>query len=175
MAAVVQVQISTGAGPTTASAEGGVTFGRDDTVVSSAAIPKPTAAGTNYSWYKTLLLMVTSGGGTSNLSNRSIRHTTSPGAIPTGAKLHFKDGGDTYTQASSGNKPTDNATTDDATPSTYTAMTTSAQVWDASSEAAVNATRNGNMVLAVLGIASTWASGGGSVALPDLEFGYDES
>lgn len=175
MAATVQVQINTGAGPTVGSAEGGVTFGRDDLVISTAAIPKPTAAGTNYSWYKTLMLMVTANGGTSNLSNRTIRHTTSPSAMPTGGELHFKDGGASYTQATSGNKPTDNGTTDLADPATYTAMTTTAQTWHAASAAAVNSTRNGNFVLVVLGISSTWASGGGSVTLPDMEFGYDES
>jgi hypothetical protein len=176
MAATVQAQISTGATPTVATAETGTfTLGRDDVPQSLVAIPKPLTAGSAYSWLKWFSLMVTAGGGASNISNRTIRHTTSPVAIPTGAKLHFKDGGATYAQATSGTKPADNGTTDDATPAGFTLMTTAAQVWHATVAAAVNSTRNGNYVNVILGIASTWASGGGEVSLPQLEFGYDES
>jgi hypothetical protein len=176
MAAVVQAQISIGAGPTVTSAESGTnTFGRDDIQQSVVGTPKPAAAGTAYSWYKTFSLMVTSGGGASNILNRTVRHTVSPVAMPTGGELHFKDGGASYVQATSGNKPTDNGTTDLADVATWTGMTTTAQAWHAASAAAVNSTRNGNYVLIMLGISSTWASGGGEVGLPQIELGYDES
>ena len=174
MAATVIIYISTGAGPTNADAEAtGIKFNREDTPTGTAPIPKPTAAGTNYSWYKTLYLNVTAGGGTTSLSNRKIRFATSPS---TGLTGFFKDGGDTYAQATSGNKPSDNGTTNDATPSTYTALTTSFQNYDTASEAATNSTRNGNYVLAVSGVSNNYAGGAGSaIALPNLELQYDEA
>ena len=173
MAAVTKINISTGAGPTNADAEAtGIKFNREDSVSGTTAIPKPTATGTNYSWYKTLYLNVESGGGSTNILNRKIRMASAPSA---GLTLFWKDGADTYTQATSGNKPTDNGTTDDATPSGYTAMTTSFATTDATSEAATNSTRNGNYVNVVCGVSNLYAGGAGSsIALPNIEVQYDE-
>lgn len=174
MAATVQARIFTGASEGTgASAEGGVVFNREDTATGTTAVPKPTATGTNYSWYKNLGLYVTAGGGSTSISNRKIRMATAPS---TGLTLHFKDGTTTYTQAASGNKPTDDAAANDATPSTYTAMTTSFQTWDAASAAATNTTRNGNFVKVIGGVANNYAGGAGAgIALPNLELQYDEA
>jgi hypothetical protein len=174
MAATVQAQINTGAGPTIGSAEGGIGFGLADSVLSGGTpVTKPTSAGTNYSWYKTLHLQVTAGGGSTSLSERKVRFATAPS---TGLHGFFKDGADTYTQATSGNKPTDNATTDGATPATYTALSTTFQTWDAASEAATNSTRNGNYIVLVGGVASNFAGGAGSTtALPNIELQYLET
>lgn len=174
MAAVVKVYIATGAGPTTADAEAtGIKFNREDTAVGTTPIPKPTAAGTNYSWYKSLFLYVESGGGSTSLSNRKIRFATAP---TTGLTADFKDGGATYTQATSGNKPADDGTTDGAVPATYTSLTTTFQNYDTASVAATNTTRNGNYVLVVGGVSNNYAGGAGSaVALPNIELQYDEA
>jgi hypothetical protein len=139
----------------------------------TSPITKPTAAGTAYSWHKTLLLMVTGHGGATSLSDRKIRFDT---AAQTGLYGFFKDGADTYTQATSGNKPADDVTTDGAVPSTWTAISTTFQTWDAASEAAVNSTRNGNFVQVLVGVGSNYAAGAGaSIALPDLQLQYLES
>jgi hypothetical protein len=171
MAAVVQAQIAVGAGPTLSSAEGGITFGRDDLVTSTAPIPKPTATGTAYSWAKTLLLMVTSGGGSTAITDRQIKFGSSPS---TGIYGFFKDGGASYTQAAA--VLAADAGTTGATPSTWTALTTSPQTWHAASVAATNSTRNGNYVLTGLGIGDNYAGGAGSaIAVPDLVLSYTEA
>ena len=174
MAASTKINISTGAGPTNADAEAtGIKFNREDTATGTTAVPKPTAAGTNYSFYKTLYLNVESGGGSTSISNRAIRYASSPSA---GLTVFFKDGGDTYTQATSGNRPADNGTTNDATPATYTAMTTSFQNYDTASEAATNSTRNGNYVIVAAGVSNNYVGGAGSaIALPNIELRYDEA
>jgi hypothetical protein len=119
------------------------------------------------------MLYVESGGGSTSLSNRKIRFATSPS---TGLTGFFKDGGTSYTQATSGNKPSDNGSTNDATPSTYTALSTSFQTYDAASAAATNSTRNGNYVLVVGGVSNNYAGGAGSaIALPNTEVQYDEA
>lgn len=174
MAATLQARIHTGASEGTgASAETGVKMNREDTQTGTTPIPKPTATGTAYSWIKNLSLYVTAGGGSTALSNRKIRMATSPS---TGLTLDFKDGTNTYTQASSGNKPTDNATTDDAVPATWTGLTTSFQSWDNASAAATNSTRNGNLVQVICGVSNLFVGGAGSAtALPNLELQYDEA
>ncbi len=172
MAATVEIAIENGGTPTVANAESGFTFGRDDNVASSARIPKPNSAATNYSWYKTLALRVTAGGGSTSLLNRDFYLGSAPS---TGLTLHFKAVA-SYTQATSGNKPSDNATTNDATPATYTLATTSAQAYDAATVAASNGTINGSHLQVVAGVAATFAGGAGpSIALPDFKFEYDES
>lgn len=171
MAATVQAQISTGSGPTVGSAEGGVTFGRDDSVTSTTPIPKPTSTGTAYSYYKTLHLQVTGGGGSTSISDRQIKWGSSPS---TGLYGFFKDGGTSYTQAT-GNLASDSGT-QGATPATWTALTTSPQTWHAGSVAATNSTRNGDYVLTGVGIGDNYAGGAGSaIALPDLVLSYTEA
>lgn len=172
MAATVQAQISVGAGPTITNAETGITFGRDDTQVSTTPVPVPTAAGTNRSWYKTIHLQVTGGGGSTSISNRRISWATAPGTGMTG---YFKDGGASYVQATGVNKPPDDASVNDSTPATYTALTTTPQVWHVTSAAAVNATRNGNYCLVAAGLSFLFAGGGGSNTLPNIVTTYDEA
>lgn len=171
MAAVVQAQIAVGAGPTISSAEGGFTFGRDDNVTSTATIPKPIATGTAYSWQKSLLLMVTSGGGTTSITDRQIKLGS---AAATGLYPFFKDGGGTYAQATA--VVAADSGTQGATPATWTALTTTAQTWHAASVAATNSTRNGNFVLVGLGVGDNYAGGASSAAaVPDLVLSYTEA
>ena len=172
--ATVQARVFTGASEGTgASAEGGVKFNREDTASGTTPIPKPTATGTNYSWNKNLGLYVTGGGGSTAITNRKVALAA---AAATGLTLHFKDGGATYAQATSGNKPTDDGAANGATPTGFTAMTTSYQTWDAASEAATDSDRNGNLVTVVLGVDNTYAGGASTnVTLPDISLQYDEA
>lgn len=174
MAAVLTIFVATGAGPTNADAEAtGIKFNKEDTAVGTTAIPKPTAAGTVYSWYKTLFLQVVSGGGSTSISNRKIRMASAPSA---GLTLNWKDGADTYTQATDSNNPADDGSTDDAVPATWTAMTTSFVTTDATSEAATNSTRSGNYIQVLLGVSNLYVGGAGSaIALPNIEVQYDEA
>lgn len=170
MAATVQARIFTeGSG---ANAETGIVFNREDSQSGTTPVPKPTATGTNYSWYKNLALYVTAGGGSTSLSNRKARITASPAA---GLLLCFKDGGATYVQATGSNKPADNTSANGAVPTGWTQLTTTFQTWDATSVAATNNARNGNFVQVLLGVDATYAGGAGSnIALPTLELQYDE-
>lgn len=173
MAATLQAQINTGTGPTVSNAETGIGFGLADAVdAGSSPITKPNSAGTNYSYYKTLHLAVTATAATS-ISDRKIRFATSPA---TGLHGFFKDGGSTYTQATSANKPADNTTTDGATPSGYTALSTTFQTWDATAVSAGTTGRNGNYVIVVVGVSSNYTGGAGSaIALPNIELQYTET
>jgi hypothetical protein len=172
MAAVVQVQQGTGAGPTLANAEGGVKFTKDDAINSGTTpINIPTSLGTNYSWKKSFALVVTSGGGSTSLSNRKILWGSSP---TTGLHAYFHDQ-PTYAQAAGGDF-TDDATSNNKVPTNYTEITTSAQTWHAGSAAATNSTRNGDWVETVFGCGSDYTGGAGSaIALPDLKYQYDEA
>lgn len=175
-AAVTQLQIGTGAGPTWgvggASAEGGIKFNREDTATGTTPVPIPTATGTNYSWYKTLALAVT-GAGTTTISNRKV-YTS--GAPTTGLYLFYKAVG-AYTQATSGNAPGDSGS-QGATPSTYSTVPTaqgSAATWDANGVAS-NAGANGQFIQLVCGVGNNYVSGAGNaIALPDFKFQYDEA
>ena len=171
MAATTKINISYGAGPTNADAEAtGIKFNRDDTPTGTTPIPKPTAAGTNYSYAKSLYLNVESGGGSTSILNRKIRFATAPAAGLTA----FWKASASYTQAAAV-AAADNATTNDATPATYTAMTTSFVTYDAATAAAVNATRNGNYVLVAGGVSNLYVGGAGSnIASPNIEIQYDE-
>lgn len=173
MAATVRASIATGAGPTLASAEGGIKWNLADSATDTTTpIQIPTATGSTYSWVKNLLLEVTATG-TTALSNRKIRRTAAP---PTGMEVFFKDGGATYAQAAVGNKPADAGTNGPATPATYTAMTAVFQAWDAASVSAGTLGRNGNFVIVALGVDATYAGGAGTAqTAPTLELQYDET
>lgn len=173
MAATIQIRYFNGASEGTgANAETGTKWNREDTQTGVTPIPKPTAAGTNYSWYKMLALYCTAGGGSTSIANRKIRFASAPATGLTGS---FK-AASTYVQATSGNKPTDNGTTNDAVPATYTALSTTFQTYAAASVAAANSTRNGDFAQVVIGVANNYVGGAGSaIALPNIEFQYDES
>ena len=171
MSAVVQIKINYGSTPTLTDASAGFTFGRDDSVQSGTALPKPDALGTNYSYAKTLHLHVISGGGSTALSNRKIRLASSP---ETGIYMYFKNGGDSYTQA------TDviyanNTTANGFVPSGWTLLSTDYQTWDSTLNNATNNTKNGNYVLLAIGIAYSYIGGAGSaISIPNIVIQYDE-
>jgi hypothetical protein len=172
MAATVQVRIFTGASEGTgANAETGIKFNRDDTATgTSAPIPKPVATGTAFSWAKTLGLYVTAGGGSTTISNRRIRMSTSPA---TGLEMFF-NAETTYAQATAVVAADTGSNGSD--PAGYAPLTTSDQVYHATGEAATNADRNGDLCLTAIGVSNNYAGGAGTaIALPDLIFTYDEA
>lgn len=170
MPATVQAQISHGATPTVASAESGIGFGRADGVTPTTPIPLPTSTGTAFSWPKWLHLQVTAGGGSTSISNRTVRIASTPS---TGLEMFFKDGGSTYTQAST--VVAADSGTQGADPAGYTPLTTSSQTWDAASVAATNGARNGNYLNLAIGVSNNFAGGAGAAALPNIIMGYTES
>ncbi len=172
-AATVLAEIGTGGTVSWATAEGGIKWNRADSATDTTTpIPVPTTTGTNYSWIKNLVLYVTVAG-TTNMSNRKIYLATSPA---TGLTFSFKNVAvASYAQAASGNMPAAGGT-DGATPSGYTAMTTTAQTWDATSTATSSTGPNGGMVVCVAGLDSTYAGGPGTNnAAPSLKLQYDEA
>src|SRR5678815_332962 len=172
-AAVVRASHGTGASVTWATAEGGLKWNRDEGLtVTTAPIPIPTSAGTNYSWIKNLALEVTTTG-TTNMSNRRISMATSPAA---GLTYDWKAVADASYVRGNVATITDNATTNDAVPAGYTAMTTTPAVYDAASVATSSAAVNGGMAVCAVGLAFTYAGGPGTNnASPSLTFTYDEA
>lgn len=174
MAAVVQATLTNGASTgTDQSAESGIGFGLDDAVTATTSVQKPTAAGTNRSWYKMLSLKVLSGGGATSLLNRKIRFATAPTTGLTGYFLTTAPSA--YTQATGANKPADDASVNDSTPAGYTALSTTFQTYDSATVAATNATKNGKFAQVATGVSNNYA-GGANVAtpLPNIELSYDE-
>lgn len=172
-AATVLAELGTGSSVTWADAESaGIVWNRDDSASGTTPVPVPTATGTKYSWIKNLALYVTVAG-TTSMSNRKIYLATSPA---TGLTFSFKAVAvASYAQAASGNLPADGGT-DGATPSGYTAMTTSAQTWDATSTSTSSTGPNGKMAVCVAGLDSTYAGGPGSAnTAPSLKLSYDEA
>jgi hypothetical protein len=174
MAAVIRASIATLAGPTLASAEGGIKFNRSEGATDTTTpIPKPTSgSGTNYSWPKVLTLEVTTIDAATTISNRRIHRASAPAA---GVTMWYKDDNDTY------NRPAavaaaDNATTDDATPAGYSAMPSSATVYDAAGDSAGSLGRSGDYVSVALGISTLYTGGGSTnVTLPNIVMTYDEA
>lgn len=171
MAATVQVQIATGATATYANAETGIVFNREDTLAGTTPIPIPTSTGTNYSWIKNLCLSVTATS-TTTISNRAIAMASTP---TTGLTMDFKSlAVASYAQAAAGNMPAA-AGANGAVPSTYTAMTTANQIWDATSVSTGSTGVNGNLVVCVMGVDFSYTGGAGaSIVAPTLNFSYNE-
>ena len=158
------------------NAESGIKFTQDQTVNGGSPpvpIPIPTATGTNYSYIKQLALAVTAGGGTTSLLNRRVAIAASP-TLPTGIAMYFKGTG-TYANDTSGNSPA-GVGTNGAVPSTYSAVTTSNQVYDSSTVACGTGypARNGEFCVLVLGVDNTFTGGAGQLALPNVLLVYDE-
>lgn len=142
-------------------------FGTSDAVAATGTIQIPTSTGTNYAWNKNWGFNVTVAG-TTTLSNRRIAAATS---FTAGTLMFFKDAA-TYTQgalvtASGSNGP--------AVPATYTTITTSNQVWSSTGVATSGTGLNGDYVAVAFGVDSTFAGGGGSLALPNINLVYDEA
>jgi len=172
-AATIRGSIGTGGSVTYATAETGLKWNRADSLTDTTTpIPIPTATGTNYSWIKNLVLEVT-GTGTTTMGNLRINMATSPA---TGLTFDFKSVAQgSYAQAASGNMP-GAAGTNGAVPATYTGMTTSAQVYDATTGISTGTTgAKGTLVVCVIGLDFTYAGGPGTNnAAPSLTLTYDE-
>lgn len=171
-AAVVQAQNGTGASVTWANAETGAVFNRADSLTSTTPVPIPTATGENYSWLKNFVLAVTTIG-TTNISNRRISQSA---AAATGLYLYWKAVAvASYAQSAVGNMPA-GVGTNNTTPSTYTLMTTTPAVYDATSVSSGSTGPNGGMCVVVLGCDFLFTGGPGSAtALPSLIVTYDEA
>lgn len=156
--------------PAGVTAETGIKLARADAETSTTPTPIPTSTGTNYSWYMLLSLDVTGTGATA-ITNRRIAAASS---FATGILVFFKDQS-TYTQPTSGNKPTDSGSAGPATPSTYTNVTTSNQLWDNGSVSTGSTGRNGHFVQIAGGVDNSYAGGGGNASLPNLNLVYDEA
>jgi hypothetical protein len=170
-AAVVQLQVATGAGPTLGSGEGGFKYNREDTISGTTPIPIPTATGSNYSWLKWLALAVTTSG-TTSMSNRRIQLS----ATETSGLGIFFLGNATYAQATSANMPAASGSNGPATPATFTRATTATQVYDSASVSTGSTGKNGNYCETSLGVDFTYAGGAGNaIALPDVRLIYDEA
>jgi len=163
--------------PSGVTAETGVTLNRSDAQTGTTAVPVPTTTGSNYSWVQQLALEVTTAASRSTtLSNATAR--LSAGAA-TGSAGFFKGKATYINQTGGTGGPADVGTENSGaptTPSTYTALTTTAQQWDA-----MGTTNNGgstgrksNFLDLVLGLASGFAGGPGSVSFGNLLASYDE-
>ena len=180
MAATIEADYYNGVGPTRASAEAGFKFNREDTISGTTPIPIPTATGTNFSYHKAFALYCSAGGGSTSLLNRKIYTNGAPSDA--NAKLWWTlFATDTYSQATAVASADSGA--DNSTPATGTygqawaaVPTTSgtATTWDAATVAATNTTKNGKYLVVCCGVASIFAAGAGSFALPDFKFQYDE-
>jgi hypothetical protein len=170
-AAVVQLQVATGAGPTFASGESGFKYNREDTVSGTTPVPIPTATGSNYSWLKWLCLSVTTSG-TTAISNRRVQLS----AVETSGLALFFQGNVTYAQATTANMPAASGSNGPATPASFTRATSASQVYDSASISASATGRNGWYCETCLGVDATYAGGAGNaVALPDVRLIYDEA
>jgi hypothetical protein len=172
MAATVQAQLGTGASVAWASAEGGIKFNLEDTILGTTPTAIPSATGTNFSWIKNLVIAVTATS-TTTITNRTVKMGSSPA---TGLALFWKAVAvASYAQAANGNRPASSGS-NGATPAGYTAMTTTAAQYDNTSIATSSTGPNGSMCVCTLGIDNTFVGGAGSAtALPNIVYSYDEA
>lgn len=173
MGATVEIKIINGnsSSPTISSPSSGFTFGRDDAIISTSSVPKPESIGTNYSYMKTLYLYVTSGGGSTSISNRKIRIENNP---PTGVYMFYKNAGSSYIQATSVIFP-DNTAANGYIPPGWEYLSTTFNIWDGTTSSAVNNQQNGFYVWVAIGLSNNYTGGAGSsVSLPNIVIQYDE-
>jgi hypothetical protein len=179
MAATTAAYYSYSTGPTNANCESALKFNRVDTATGTTPIPIPTTTGTKFSWHKAIGLYCVSGGGSTSASNLNVKMGS---AATTGLYLWFTDFHDsTYHQATT--VASADAGTQNSTPAgggiyaaSWTAMTTSNQVYDASGAALTNSAFCGKYCVVCLGVGDNYAGGAGSaIALPNIVLTYDEA
>jgi hypothetical protein len=148
-----------------------IKFNREDTLAGPTPVPIPTATGTNFSAVKQVALEVTVAGGGTAISNRRVHAASAPA---TGLGLHFLGSATYLNQQTTVSIPTASGS-NGATPSTYTAMTTTAQVYAATSVTA-NTGRNGDFCRLVLGVDFSYAGGANPAGtVPNIVLTYDEA
>lgn len=190
MAATIKGYAANGSGPTYTDVDqadsGSITYGRDDNVTSTTALPIPTATGTHFSWVKWLVLYCTATSSTT-ISNKKVNLAS---ALATGLALWYGTNGGgtgtavTYTQnngtqgTAAGNYPADSGS-NGATPANnanynFTQMATTATVFDSSSSTDGSTGPVSHNLPTVLAVDDTYTGGGGTASLPNLILTYDE-
>jgi len=187
-AAVVQIQVSHGAGPTLTSAESpnSLRYNRQDDEAAGSPVIIPSVGNglkSGYSNYKLLRLVVTTAG-TTALSNFRVAKDA---AEASGLKLFvLTTPPSSYTQCtgtsgSAGNRPADSASALAATPApdtpaSYSVLPQLASTFtvDAGSFASSSTGGKGNYAQLLLGVSDQYAGGAGLPALPALIWRYDE-
>lgn len=182
MAATTKVYAFDGAGPTghdVTAGTGTVSYSRADAYNDTATpVTLPAVGARKFSYLRYLALYVTANAGTT-LSNLRVSLAS---AIAAGLTEHFQ-GQATYTQnngvqgTAAGNYPADDAVTTGTAPTGYTAMTTGAQVYDATGAVSTNAAKCGKYCQTVAAVDGTNYAGGGNAqtALPNTTITYDEA
>lgn len=184
MAATTKFYVYDGSGPTghdVTSGTGTVSFSRADTYNDTASpITIPAAGARRFSYLRYAKLYCSANGGTT-LSNLRISLASS---LAAGLTAHFLTGGQsTYTLnngtqgTAAGNYPADDSVTTGTAPTNYTAMTTTAQQYDATGGVSSNAASVGKYCQIVFAVDGTNYTGGGnaSTTLPNLTITYDEA
>jgi len=182
MAASILIHQRTGVtAGTDATAEGGILkWNRSDDNLTTSPLPIPVAAGTNFSYYKTLFLKCNSatGAGTT-ISNRKVNWS---GTLPLGMALMYKNVAATYTQATAvanadiaGGTEPPGGTTAWTPPTGWTQLTNTAVVYTAAGAVTANGSVSGDLLQVALGVGSNYAGGGSTAAAtPTLVYTYDE-
>jgi hypothetical protein len=156
-----------------------VVWNREDTQNGVTPIPIPTAAGVNFSWLKVLELAVAVTS-TTTISNRTVRMS---GTLAIGLGWHWKtdtqaNWGTIFNQTGGSKASTDTTGVNNAAtaPAGYTAITTSATVYDATSQGTGSTGIGTARLLGVeLACDATYGGGPGTATLPILILGYDEA
>lgn len=174
MAATIRISYYGGSAgePAGATAESGFKMNKADSLSGTTPIAKPTATGTAFSYVKQLALEVT-GTGTTTIGTLQVKRSTT---MSTGLGLHFY-GNASYLDQTGGTGAGSDSGSDGATPTSYTAMTTSYQTYDATTGISTGSTgRKGTFCRLALGVDSTYAGGAGTaISLPDVLLSYTEA
>lgn len=176
MAMTVNIDIATGAGPSFATAAGGVTWGLLDAADAGAnPIPVPTASGTNFSFVKSFQPNITV---TDSLSMTDVKAGKTATEATAGTKLWYTTEHASYTQAVAAPASTgdDNVTApniNSGSAEVAVPLIGAASVYAAGPFSSTG--RVGNFVEVCLGVDNTCATAGGAVATPTLEWNWTES
>lgn len=172
----VQIDEATGATPTWGTNVTAVTFGKDDTAVSTTAIPTPTSTGTNFSYIKSFQVDITA---TGSLSMTNILFGKVAAESVTGTKLWHvtSHASGSYVQATA--SPTSTSDNNSTAPTMNSASGVAVPLISAPPSAyaagAFSSTgRVGNLVEVCLGVDSTNTSAG-SQSIATLRWSWTES
>ena len=176
MAVTVQIDEATGATPTWGTNVTAVTFGKDDTAVSTTPIPTPTSTGTNFSFIKSFQIDVTA---TGSLSMTSVMFGKVANEAVTGTKLWHvtSHAAGSYVQATAA--PTSTGDNNSTAPTMNSASGTAVPLISAPPSAYAagpysTTGRQGNLVEVCLGVDATNTSAG-SQSIATLRWSWTES
>lgn len=161
-----------GVEPAGVNAETGIVLSLSDAqapAVGVSPITVPATTGTNFSWIMLLALKIISPSAVF-VSNRRIAFASAPAS---GSAIFFANQ-PTYRDPSLNNKPADSvvagatpAVTGAGAPASYTAITTTPQLWDNTSHVS-GVGRNGNFVELIGAVDNTYLGGPGQETFPNL-------